>query len=870
MDVATDTREDTTTGERPPTPYDFNLLKSLRTQAASEAPTPTTPPSQLHNATAEQSTKTADSTPNTSPILGQELNNSGGSGKRDSAIERSFETYAGARNSGSTTQAAELPRQPSRGTLSSLRKSPSLRRLSASPTQNRLRKKSVPEGVRQALENTPPPPPIPHHVRIKSFHGISMDIPNGELEGLHNGEDLEFSTRGSMLLGEKMMAEMENARSAARQEELGAEQMQRENVPEESTRQETEPHSEATQEAEPKDSGHREAPQSPKGLQSGRRKPSIHMLQAAIEGGRVLSAEEISFSIRLRSMYDHGDENATDWTTPAIPNSIRPISPEPNDSLSRTQTPDSKPTSLTIPKHRQPTSTNTIRPSTASARLTSIPRTSTEVAGGLEDFSDITAQDVDRYGFIVPTLSVSRTSDASQPDQANTSRPSTSPATRPAMQRVSTSLQLVSDTPRRKRTLRRGASTATRRSARSTAPTARDARSLRTQSSVVSFRSASSGGLFEVRGRYGRLMDQASDMLTLPPGLEGIAEEEEGGKAGERMRRREWVREEKWRRMAVRRDQYSGDGEKVVGAGMAFGFDTRDPRLVARTWKGIPDKWRATAWHAFLSESWKKRGGGESDEELIRQFGELQEMNCADDVQIDVDVPRSIGMHVMFRKRYRGGQRLLFRVLHAIALKFPDTGYVQGMASLATTLLCYFDEEMAFVMLVRMWELRGLKTFFSHGFEGLMAALDEFEKEWLGKGEVAKKLEELGIGGTAYGTRWYLTLFNMSIPFPAQLRVWDVFMLLGDADTTDKSAATNGTVNGTTEEKKEHFEGADLDVLHAASAALVDATRDIILDSDFENAMKVLTSWIPIKDEDLLMRVAKAEWKAKKKRDERG
>jgi hypothetical protein len=59
---------------------------------------------------------------------------------------------------------------------------------------------------------------------------------------------------------------------------------------------------------------------------------------------------------------------------------------------------------------------------------------------------------------------------------------------------------------------------------------------------------------------------------------------------------------------------------------------------------------------------------------------------------------------------------------------------------------------------------------------------------------------------------------------------------------------------------------ADLDVLHATSAALVDATREILLDSDFENAMKVLTSWIPIKDEDLLMKVANAEWKQRKRR----
>jgi hypothetical protein len=55
---------------------------------------------------------------------------------------------------------------------------------------------------------------------------------------------------------------------------------------------------------------------------------------------------------------------------------------------------------------------------------------------------------------------------------------------------------------------------------------------------------------------------------------------------------------------------------------------------------------------------------------------------------------------------------------------------------------------------------------------------------------------------------------------------------------------------------------AGIDVVHATSAALIDALGEVLLDSDFENAMKALTSWIPVKDEDLLMKVTKAEWKA--------
>lgn len=226
-------------------------------------------------------------------------------------------------------------------------------------------------------------------------------------------------------------------------------------------------------------------------------------------------------------------------------------------------------------------------------------------------------------------------------------------------------------------------------------------------------------------------------MLTLPPGLADIAEDEESG--NQRVvdfGARERERDEKWRKMAKCVQKEGGHG-----GGMVFEFDTRSPKLIERTWKGIPDKWRATAWHAFLNASAKKRRGGyPSDEELRTVFQQLVQRASPDDYQIDIDVPRTINSHIMFRRRYRGGQRLLFRVLHCMSIYFPETGYAQGMAALAATLLCYFDEEGAFVMMVRLWQDRGLEALYRHGFGGLMAALEEFEREWLGRGEVAKKL----------------------------------------------------------------------------------------------------------------------------------
>lgn len=461
-----------------------------------------------------------------------------------------------------------------------------------------------------------------------------------------------------------------------------------------------------------------------------------------------------------------------------------------------------------------------------------------ELAGGIEDWEDINGRDVDRYGFI---------------NQRPSSRSGT-PEPRPP-QRVSTVLQLASETPRKKRAFGRSPSTATS----SRGPFKREpsrkvsARSLKTQTSTTSQRST---GRANIRAAANRLpgnrdrrwMDEAGDMLTLPPGLADIAEDEEGGRAVAGLKKKEWDRTEKWRKMA-----------KVVksgkdGEGMQFEFDARSPKLIERTWKGIPDRWRAAAWHSFLSSSAKKAKDSASDEEIVKSFHKLLEQSSADDVQIDIDVPRTINSHIMFRRRYRGGQRLLFRVLHCLSLYFPDTGYVQGMASLAATLLCYYDEETCFVMLVRMWTLRGLDKLYEAGFPGLMAALDEFQKQWLdGHKEVSQKLTDLAIDPTAYGIRWYLTLFNYSIPFPAQLRVWDVFMLLGDPDYS------------LTATPERPFRG-QLDILHATSAALIDGTREILLDSDFENGMKVLTSWIPVKDEELLMKVAGAEYRLRRKK----
>lgn len=350
-------------------------------------------------------------------------------------------------------------------------------------------------------------------------------------------------------------------------------------------------------------------------------------------------------------------------------------------------------------------------------------------------------------------------------------------------------------------------------------------------------------------------MDEAGTTLVAQHGLNSAAEEEEAEKLADELKFKEVERSEKWRKMA-----------KVVkqgadGQGMIFEFDLKHPKLVSRTWKGIPDCWRAAAWYSFLAASAKTSDTPfVTDEELKADFRELVDQPSPDDTQIDMDVPRTINQHIMFRRRYKGGQRLLFRVLHALSLYFPKTGYVQGMAPLAATFLSYYEEESCFVMLVRVWQYRGLNQMYGtrdSELGELMNILEDFEKYWLGPRDVVKQLEELCIHPTAYATRWYMTLFNLSIPFVAQLRVWDVFMLLGSSPSEPPSPALPPTkvVSDFAPPSK------GMEVLHATCAAIIDCQRETILDSDFENAMKSLTSWVPIKDVQRFMTIVNIEWK---------
>ncbi|KAJ7922797.1 rab-GTPase-TBC domain-containing protein [Mycena leptocephala] len=233
---------------------------------------------------------------------------------------------------------------------------------------------------------------------------------------------------------------------------------------------------------------------------------------------------------------------------------------------------------------------------------------------------------------------------------------------------------------------------------------------------------------------------------------------------------------------------------------------SKQAKLRLRTYKGVPDRWRPAAWDMFMN-----RVAQTSPADMARlgkQYRDALDKPSTYDIQIDLDVPRTISGHIMFRTRYGAGQRSLFHVLHCFSLWCPQCGYVQGMGPIAATLLCYFDPEKAYASLVRLHDAYGMHTIFSPGFPGLLEAI-----------YVQERITEQMMPD------WYITLFSNSVPFQMQLRLWDAFLL----------------------------EGTDLFV--AVAVAIVWAYRDHITSAagNFETILSLLSSFFVPEEEDALL-----------------
>lgn len=82
-------------------------------------------------------------------------------------------------------------------------------------------------------------------------------------------------------------------------------------------------------------------------------------------------------------------------------------------------------------------------------------------------------------------------------------------------------------------------------------------------------------------------------------------------------------------------------------------------------------------------------------------------------------MPRTLPQHIYFAENQGTGQKALFAVLKCLALYYPTSGYVQGMNSVAGTLMTYTTPEDTFAIMVSIFDNYHMHDSYLPGLPGL-------------------------------------------------------------------------------------------------------------------------------------------------------
>ncbi|KAJ1731860.1 hypothetical protein LPJ72_003722 [Coemansia sp. Benny D160-2] len=187
---------------------------------------------------------------------------------------------------------------------------------------------------------------------------------------------------------------------------------------------------------------------------------------------------------------------------------------------------------------------------------------------------------------------------------------------------------------------------------------------------------------------------------------------------------------------------------------------------------GVPQQQRARFYYVLSGAADMARGG-----EYAR-LAALEELAIFE--VIERDVPRCYPDHVMFAEADGLGQRRLRRILRAYAHHNSAVGYCQGMGRLAGLfLISGMGEEQAFWTMAAVIQ-NYVPRYYESDLGGLRAHTAAFEVMLQERNpRLHAHLAEQGCDALMYATPWFMTVFTLSLPWPAALRVWDLFVYRG-------------------------------------------------------------------------------------------
>ncbi|CAI4229149.1 unnamed protein product [Auanema sp. JU1783] len=210
-----------------------------------------------------------------------------------------------------------------------------------------------------------------------------------------------------------------------------------------------------------------------------------------------------------------------------------------------------------------------------------------------------------------------------------------------------------------------------------------------------------------------------------------------------------------------------------------FYMDHKFDKVRERCRKGIPPSLRGKAWK-YLCGAVYHMDYSKNKEVFDICVNKEVDPKWADDIEKDLN--RQFPEHEMFATTGtygKNGRDDLSTLLKTWTVLFPEEGYCQGQAPIASVLLMHMPLKDAFYCFVQVCT-RYLPKYYSPGLEAVQVDGDVLVQLLKEKSSVSyRHLKKNNVDPVLYMIEWFMCVFCRTLPWPTVLRVWDMFFCEG-------------------------------------------------------------------------------------------
>ncbi len=207
-------------------------------------------------------------------------------------------------------------------------------------------------------------------------------------------------------------------------------------------------------------------------------------------------------------------------------------------------------------------------------------------------------------------------------------------------------------------------------------------------------------------------------------------------------------------------------------------FNAKKSKFIERVIKGSPSSFRWISW--VISAKLPVLRDTITYSILIN--ADIPEKT---DIQIKKDLHRTLSDFSKFNME--NTQNILYNILKAFAINDKEVGYCQGMNFIAGFLLIMsdFNELETFYLMLSLFSSSfnnnlGIRGFFCEGFPLLELYVQSFNYLFERKMPALKKhFIYLEIPDAVWISKWFQTLFTLSLPIDFCIRIWDCLLSIG-------------------------------------------------------------------------------------------